>query len=67
MTDRTYSTKHATAIALARRLGMLLASEMDTLDTREAFKPSSPHWGSHPSPVAEVVPQTADKLPRAEG
>ncbi|MHB8973588.1 MAG: hypothetical protein ACYC3X_25470 [Pirellulaceae bacterium] len=32
-----------------------VASELPPLDTSEAFRPGSPHWGSHPSPTAKVV------------
>lgn len=33
--------------------GVRVASE--PLDTSEAYRPSSPHWGSHPGPTARVV------------
>ncbi|MHB9081066.1 MAG: hypothetical protein ACYC3X_26640 [Pirellulaceae bacterium] len=33
----------------------VLTTDMLPLATSEAFKPGSPHWGCHPSPVAKVI------------
>lgn len=40
---------------LAERTCCQVASDLPPLDTSEAFRPESPHWGSHPSPTAKIV------------
>jgi hypothetical protein len=33
----------------------VLRGELPPIDTSEAFRPGSPHWGSMVSPTAEVI------------
>ncbi|MHB0955911.1 MAG: hypothetical protein ACYC0X_05960 [Pirellulaceae bacterium] len=46
-----------------RAKALVTASELPVLDTSEAFRPGSPHWGSNVSPTAKVVSDDADRPP----